>query len=378
MTTLPTIQLQLQSLLKASGELQISLVEVPIPAPGDNEVIVRIDAAPINPSDLGLLFGAGDVAAAVRSGTAERPVITMPVSPAGMRAMASRIDHSLPVGNEAGGVVVAAGASPAAQALLGKTVGVLGGEMYAEYRCARVIDCLPVGADATARDAASCFVNPLTALSMVEAMRREGHSALVHTAAASNLGQMLNKLCLADGVQLVNIVRSPAQVALLKAMGASYVLDSTGPGFQDELVAALTATGATIAFDAIGGGKLVNQILAAMEVVASARMASYSRYGSDTLKQVYIYGALDLSPTTLTRSFGFAWSVSGFLMTSFLQKIGIPDVIKLRERVVAELKTTFASQYSREISLTEMLDLDVMQAYNRRATGEKFLLTPHG
>jgi len=376
MTTLPATQIQLQSLVKANGTLEVFLADVPLAAPGDNDVIVRVEASPINPSDLGLLFGAADMTAAVRSGTADRPVITAPVPAFGMRVMASRIDQPMAVGNEAGGVVVAAGASPAAQALLGKTVGVLGGEMYAQYRCARVMDCLPVPEGTTPTEAASCFVNPLTALSMVEAMRREGHTALVHTAAASNLGQMLVKICKADGVPLVNIVRSPAQVALLKGIGATHVLDSSTPTFMDDLTAALTETGATIAFDAIGGGKLTSQILTAMEAAASARMTTYSRYGSDTFKQVYIYGALDLSPTPLTRSFGFSWSVSGFLLTNFLQKIGIPEVIKLRQRVATELKTTFASHYTREVSLVEMLDLDVIAAYNRRATGEKFLLTP--
>jgi NADPH:quinone reductase-like Zn-dependent oxidoreductase len=294
-----------------------------------------------------------------------------------MRTMAVRIDVPLPVGNEAGGVVVAAGASAQAQALLGKTVGLMGGEMFAQYRVAKVHECLLVPADVSAREAASCFVNPLTALSMVEAMRREGHTALVHTAAASNLGQMLVKICAADGVPLVNIVRSPAQVALLKGIGAQYVIDSTAPDFMAALTAALTETGATIAFDAVGGGKLTSQILTAMEVAASARMTTFSRYGSDTFKQVYIYGVLDMSPTPLTRSFGFSWSVSGFLLTNFLTKLGLPEVIKMRTRVAAELKTTFASTYTREISLTEMLTLETMHSYNKRATGEKFLLTPH-
>ncbi len=377
MTTLPTTQLQLQSLVTADGMLEVFLADVPLVMPGENEVLVRVEAAPINPSDLGLLFGAADMAAARTSGSASRPTLTAPVPHAALRMMASRIGQPLPVGNEAGGVVVAAGSSPGAQALLGKTVGVLGGEMYAEYRCARVVDCLAVPEGITSLEAASCFVNPLTALSMVAAMRREGHSALVHTAAASNLGQMLVKICLADGVPLINIVRSAAQVALLKGIGATHVLDSTAPGFLDDLTAALTETGATIAFDAIGGGKLASQILSAMEVAASARMTSYSRYGSDVLKQVYIYGVLDLSPTPLTRSFGFAWSVSGFLLTSFLQKIGIAEVLQMRQRVAAELKTTFASHYTREISLAEMLDLETVSAYNRRATGEKFVLMPH-
>jgi NADPH:quinone reductase-like Zn-dependent oxidoreductase len=378
MTPLPATQLQIQTLITADGELRVSLAEVPLLAPAPNEVIVRIEAAPINPSDLGLLFGAADMSAARRAGTADRPEVWVPVPPAAMRAMTARIDQPLPAGNEAGGVVLAAGSSSEAQALVGKTVGVMGGEMYAQYRCARLQDCLPVPEGTTAREAASCFVNPLTALSMTEVMRREGHTALVHTAAASNLGQMLVKICAADEIPLVNIVRSSAQAELLRGIGAKYVLDSTTPDFIDALTKALTETGATLAFDAVGGGKLTSQILTAMEIAASARMTSFSRYGSDTFKQVYIYGVLDMSPTPLTRSFGFAWGVSGFLLTSFLQKIGIPDVIKMRARVAAELKTTFASHYTRDISLTEMLDLATVQAYCKRATGEKFLVTPHG
>jgi NADPH:quinone reductase len=375
--TIPAIGLQILSHVKAGGTLDVSLVMAPVLAPKDDEVVVKVLAAPINPSDLGLLFGAADMATARLSGAADHPVITADVPPSGMRAMGSRIGESMLVGNEAGGIVIAAGASTEAQALIGKTVGMLGGAMYAQYRTLRVSECLALPDGTTAAEGASCFVNPLTALAMTAVMRTEGHTALLHTAAASNLGQMLVKICLKDGIPLVNVVRSAAQAALLRGIGATHVIDSSLPSFLDDLTAALSETGATIAFDAIGGGKLAGQILACMETAAVKRMTAYSRYGSDTFKQVYIYGALDLSPTTLVRSFGFSWAVSGFLLTPFLQKIGREAVGTLRARIVTELKTTFASHYTAEISLIEMLQLDTIVAYNKRATGEKYLINPH-
>jgi NADPH:quinone reductase-like Zn-dependent oxidoreductase len=293
-----------------------------------------------------------------------------------MAMLAGRLDQSLPVGNEGAGTVVSAGASPEAQALLGRRVAILGGAMYAQYRTVKAADALPLPADATAADGASCFVNPLTALGMVETMRREGHTALVHTAAASNLGQMLNRICLADGVGLVNVVRSEEQAKLLRDAGAKHVVDSSSADFMASLVAAITETKATIAFDAIGGGKLASQLLTAMEAAAVARMTTYSRYGSDTFKQVYIYGGLDIGPTELTRSFGFSWALGGWLLTPFLQKIGRDDANRLRQRVASELKTTFASHYSAEISLRDVLKPEVIKAYTRRATGEKYLIDP--
>src|SRR5215218_9559388 len=273
--------LQLRSKVTSGGELQLSLAEVPIPQPGPDEVLVRVEATPINPSDLGLLLGPADLSTAKVWGTPDRPAVTAQVPPQFMKAMAGRVDQDLPVGNEGAGVVIAAGSSPEAQALMGKTVAMIGGAMYAQYRCLRAQDVLVLPDDATAADGASCFVNPLTALGMIETMRREGHTALVHTAAASNLGQMLNKICQAEGVALVNIVRSPEQVAILKGLGAQYVVDSSAPGFMDELTEALVATGATLAFDATGGGKLAGQILTAMEIAANRRAGGeYSRYGS--------------------------------------------------------------------------------------------------
>jgi hypothetical protein len=291
--------------------------------------------------------------------------------------MAGRVDESMPVGNEGAGVVVAAGASEAAQALLGRTVAVLGGAMYAQYRTLKATDCLLLPDDATPAEGASCFVNPLTALGMVETMRREGHKALVHTAAASNLGQMLNKICLKDGVDLVNIVRSDEQEAILHGIGAKYVVNSTAPSFMEDLINALAETGATLAFDALGGGKIAGQILTAMEAAANRTAATYSRYGSTVHKQVYIYGGLDTRPTEFNRGFGMAWGIGGWLLTPFLIKIGPAEGQKLRQRVASELKTTFASHYTQEISLAEALNLDVIAAYNKRATGEKYLINPN-
>ena len=368
--------LQLQSLVKSSGELEISLVRVPTPEPEPDEIVVRVEATPINPSDLGLMFARGDMSQARFSGTPTSPVVTASIPPRGMEALASRMDKPMPVGNEGAGTVVAAGSSPEAQALLGKMVAMLAGGMYAQYRVVKAASVMALQPDATAADGASCFVNPLTALSMVEVMRREGHTALVHTAAASNLGQMLLKICLKDGVDLVNIVRSPEQAKILTDLGAAYVVDTSAASFMADLVAALTATGATLAFDAIGGGVLGSQILGAMEQVAAAKMTAFSVYGSNALKQLYIYGGLDISPTQLNRNFGFAWSVAGFLIMPFLQKIGPEAAGRLRQRVVTELKTTFASHYTAEISLSEALQPAMVAAYGRRATGEKYLINP--
>jgi len=376
MSQLPATGLQLRSLLKASGVLELSLATVAVTPPGPDEVVVRIEASPINPSGLGLLLGPADMSTARVSGDAAHPVVTADVPAAAMRAMTARLDESMPVGNEGAGVVIAAGSSDRAQALLGKTVAGLGGAMYAQYRTLNVSACLLLPDDATPADGASCFVNPLTALSMVEVMRREGHKALVHTAAASNLGQMLNKICLKDGVALVNIVRSPEQTAILKAIGATHVCDSTSPTFMNDLIEALVATGATLAFDALGGGKLAGQILTAMEIAANRTAAEYSRYGSTVHKQVYMYGGLDTRPTEFNRSFGMAWGIGGWLLTPFLIKIGAAEGQKLRARVAAELKTTFASHYTQEISLAEALNPEIIAAYNRRATGEKYLINP--
>jgi len=369
--------LQLRSLIKSSGELEISLQSVPTAEPGPGEVVVRIEATPINPSDLGLLVGAADLATAKASATKANPVITATVPEAGMAAMAGRLDQSLPVGNEGAGVVIRTGSSDEARALMGKTVSMIGGAMYAQYRTIRVSECMPLPEGTTAVEGASWFVNPLTALGMTETMRREGHRALVHTAAASNLGQMLNKICIRDGIRLVNIVRSRQQADLLSKIGARHVVDQTSPSFVDDLTNALVQTGATIAFDAIGGGKLAGQILTAMETAINKSAAVYSRYGSNVHKQVYIYGSLDPRPLELNRAFGMAWGIGGWLLLPFLMKIGPADQQKLKERVVGELKTTFASHYTKVVSLAEALDPQNLAIYAKRATGEKFLINPN-
>ena len=369
--------LQLRSLVKKSGELELSLASIPIPVAQADEVVVRVEGSPINPSDLGLLFGAADMSTARQSGTSAQPVITASIPEALMKGMAGRLDQSMPVGNEGAGVVVSAGESDEAQTLLGKTVAIIGGAMYSQYRSMKAKQCLALPAGTTAAEGASCFVNPLTSQGMVETMRLEGHKALVHTAAASNLGQMLNKICIADKIGLVNIVRTEQQADLLRSLGASYVCNSGTATFMQDLTEALAATGATLAFDAIGGGKLAAQILTCMEAAINRTAKEYSRYGSTTHKQVYIYGGLDTGPTILNRGFGMAWGVGGWLLFPFLQKIGHVSAQKLRERVVAELKTTFASHYTKEISLAEVLSLEEIALYGKRATGAKYLINPN-
>jgi NADPH2:quinone reductase len=369
--------LELRSLVKKNGELELTLASVPIPVPQADEVVVRVEASPINPSDLGLLFAAADMGTAQQSGTAALPVITAGIPEALMKAMAGRLDQSMPVGNEGAGVVVRAGASDDAQALLGKMVAIVGGAMYAQYRSVKAKQCLALPAGTSAAEGASCFVNPLTSQGMVETMRLEGHKALVHTAAASNLGRMLNRICIADGVDLVNIVRTQQQAELLKGLGAAHVCDSSAATFMQDLTEALAATGATLAFDAIGGGKLAGQILTCMEAAINRSAREYSRYGSSTHKQVYIYGGLDPGPTIINRGFGMAWGVGGWLLWPFMQRIGPAAEQKLRQRVVAELKTTFASHYTKEISLAEALRLEEIAVYGKRATGAKYLINPN-
>jgi len=370
----PLTGLELRSTISSDGNLTLSLEPVTLAAPGPDEVIVRIEAAPLNPSDLGLLLGPADMATLQAGGTPDHPTLTAAIPPARMPAMKPRLDQSMAVGNEGAGTVVLAGENVAE--LLGKKVGMLGGAMYAQYRKIAARDCIVLPEGATAADGASMFVNPLTALSMVETLRMEGHKALVHTAAASNLGQMLNRICIADGVPLVNIVRSEAQAAILREIGAKYIVDSSAPDFREKLTDAIAETGATLAFDAIGGGKIVNTILHAMEAAANRTATAYSRYGSSTWKQVYVYGMLDTSPMELDRGYGLAWGVSGFLVTPFLMKLGLEGTLRLRARVAAELTTTFASHYTNTISLAEALDPKVVEAYAKKATGEKYLIDP--
>lgn len=361
-----------RSTITDDGQIRIAIVEEPTPTPGPDQVLVAVEAAPINPSDLGMLTAGADPATFER---ADDGALVGRLTDGAVAANAARVGTPMPVGNEGAGTVVAAGSSDEAQALLGRTVAGVSGAMYATHTVVPHHLCVPVPDGVDARDAASSFVNPLTALGMTETMRLEGHTALVHTAAASNLGQMLNRLCQADGIDLVNIVRRDGQADLLRGQGAEHVVVSSAATFTDDLTSALTETGATIAFDAIGGGEQVDTILACMERASSAG-ASFSRYGSDTHKQVYIYGGLDRSPTTLKRTYGMSWGVGGWLLTPFLGRVGIERTAELRARVASEITTIFASAYADTITLDEMLDPDVARAYAAQATGEKRLVLP--
>ena len=374
MTSPPTTGLQLQSLISASGTLELSLVTMEIDPPTCDEVVVQIEAAPVNPSDLGLLLGPADLSTVETHGEGPSRRTTMRVPEARIHAVAARFDKAMPVGNEGAGIVVAAGDH--GKALLGRTVALLGGGMYCEYRTVPASSCLAFPDDVTPAEAAASFVNPLTALGMIETMQSEGHSALIHTAAASNLGQMLNRLCRKDRVALVNVVRTPAQAETLRNAGASYVCDSSADTFATELTEAIYATNATLAFDAIGGGRIASKILTAMESAGSRRVSNYSVYGSAVHKQVYIYGGLDPSPTELTRSYGMAWGIGGWLLGRFIQKIGTSRAAALRERVVSEIRSTFVSHYTQSVGLADLLRPDVLQAISRKATGAKYLVTP--
>jgi NADPH2:quinone reductase len=370
---------EIRSTVTSDGTLQLSISNTERPTPAENDVLIKVEAAPINPSDLGLLISfAADLDSLSISGEGEQAVTTAKIHPKLMAAMTARLDQSMPVGNEGGGVVVDAGAN--AKHLIGKTVGVAGGAMYSQYRCVPASSCLVMNEGTSSREAASSFVNPLTALAFVETMRLENHSALLNTAAASNLGQMLVKICQDDGIPLINVVRKPEQVETLKKIGAEYICDTSDPNFMDSLVDALVATGATLGFDATGGGnegKLPGQILTAMEIAANKTATEYSRYGSDTYKQVYIYGGLDMSPTILNRAYGMQWGLGGWLLTPMIGRIGMERFQVMRERVAKEITTTFASHYTQEISLAEMLQPDIIRGYAKQATGEKYLVNPH-
>ena len=370
---------EIRSKATSDGNIELSIAKVEKPAPGDDEVLIEVQASPINPSDLGLLLSfAADVQNINVTGSGDDTVATMPVHPALMGSLKPRLDESMPVGNEGAGVIIDAGIN--AKDLIGKTVGLAGGAMYSQYRCVPAASCLVMDEGTTSKQAASSFVNPLTALAFVETMKMENHTALVHTAAASNLGQMLVKICKDDGIQLVNIVRKQEQVDLLKSIGAEYVCNTSDESFMDDLVTALVETGATLGFDATGGGnngELPGQILAAMEIAANKNATEYSRYGSDTYKQVYIYGGLDQSPTVLKRAFGLSWGLGGWLLTPMIGKIGMERFQEMRMRVAREINSTFASSYAKEISFEEMLQPETIREYAKQATGKKYLVNPH-
>ncbi len=369
--------LELRSKITSGGTLELGLEEVAVPQPARDEVLIRVEAAPLNPSDIIVLLGPAELSTIQAAGSSDRPTVTASVPRSSLAAMTGRLDQAVPVGSEGAGIVIDAGEN--AREFIGRTVATRSNfGMYAQYRIAKASDCLLLPKGTIPKQAASAFINPLTALGMVETMRRESHTALVHTAAASNLGQMLNRICLADGIALVNIVRSSEQLDILHRMGAKYVLDSNSPTFKADLSDALAETGATLAFDAIGGGTMASTILAAMERAAVRSAKNYSRYGSSTHKQVYTYGVLDEGPTQIDRNFGMAWGIGGWLMTWFIEKIGPGEAQRLRSRVAAELTTTFASNYTAEISLTEALSPQIIARYAKRATGEKYLITPHG
>ncbi|MFM5886166.1 MAG: zinc-binding dehydrogenase [Novosphingobium sp.] len=362
---------QLTTQLDADGTLTVQLNDKTWDAPKPGQVLIKVEASPINPSDLGLLFASADTENAVYS--PGKVVAKMPDN--ATRAMKARHGMAMPAGNEAAGIVVAAG--DGAEGLMGKRVACVPGTAYGSYAYAEAAMCMPVGDDVSAEQAASSFVNPMTALGFVETMKLEGYTGIVHAAAASNLGQMLVKICQADGVPLVNIVRSADQVKLLKDLGANHVLNMTDDTFMAQLIDAIAETKAMIGFDPIGGGTLAGQILTAMEAAAS-RGAAFSRYGSSEPKKVYIYGALDLGPTILNRAFGLTWDLAGWLLTPFMAKAGMEIVGRMRMRVASELTTTFASHYSMRGSLEDMLTKEAISVCNARRTGEKYLVVPKG
>ena len=369
---------EIRSKVTSEGNIEISIATVAKPIPSDDEVLIRVEAAPINPSDLGLLLSFGaDLTSINVTGSGDETVTSMKIHPGLMGAMKPRLDESMQVGNEGSGVIVEAGVN--AKDLIGKTVGLAGGSMYSQYRCVPAASCLVMNDGTSSSEAASSFVNPLTALAFIETMKMENHIAIVHTAAASNLGQMLVKICKADSVPLVNIVRKQEQVDILKNIGAEHICNTSDPDFMETLVTALIATGATLGFDATGGGnsgELPGQILAAMEIAANKTAKEYSRYGSDTYKQVYIYGGLDQSPTILKRAFGMSWGLGGWLLTPMIGKIGMERFGQMRQRVAKEITTTFASTYVQEVSFEEMLQPEIIKSYAKQATGKKYLVTP--
>jgi len=371
-----TTSQQLFSTVSSDGQLTLELKQVDVPEPKDQEVIVKVEMAPINPSDMWPMFALADLSQASLTYNQDKKALTAPIFPGMVKNLRTRLDQACPVGNEAAGIVVAAGASDEAQALMGKRVAVLSSSTFAEYTCAPVQMCLPHAQSTTAQQACSSFVNPLTALCMVETMRKEGHTALVHTAAASNLGQMLNRICIADGVELVNIVRKQEQVDILKALGAKHIVNSSTESYFKDLYTAIEATGATLAFDATGGGQMASDILTAMEAVLTKDTTGLNTYGAPQHKQIYLYGGLDPSPTTLNRSYGMSWGVGGWLLMRTLSTLEPSRVMELNMRVAAEINSTFASPYAAELSFEQAMTPEMILKYNAKKTGKKYFLNP--
>lgn len=364
---------QLFTTLTPDGKLTLEVAQSEFPAPTGNQVLVKMEAAPINPSDLAILTSAADFEGADYS--AGKVVAEMPEP--FLSGQKGRHGQRLPAGNEGAGTVIATGDSDMAKALMGQRVACVPGHAFSQYAIAEAMMCIPLG-DHSAETGASNFVNPMTALGFVETAKMEGHEAIIHLAAASNLGQMLNRICVEDGMKLVNIVRKDEHVELLKSQGAKYVVNSSAPTYMADLRDAIKETGAYLGFDPIGGGQASDGVLKAMEQVASAQMGEFSRYGSNQQKKMYIYGRLDLSPTILTPSYGLQWSVAGWLLTPFLQRAGMETVGRMRKRVQDNLTTTFASQYKAKVTLEQMLEKDAICDYRQMKTGEKYLVTPWG
>lgn len=363
-----------RSEVREDRSLRLSLETTTISAPGEEDVLVEIKAAPLHPADIGLLLGPADLSTAMMSGSGRERSITAAISQDKMAGLRARIGKSLPVGNEGAGVVVQAGAR--FQHLIGKPVAVMGGGMVTRYRLVNAENFLPIPDGVPIESGAAVLINPLTALAMVETMREQGHTALVHTAAASSLGQMLNRICREDGIQLVNVVRRPEHVAMLKAQGATHVCDSSSLTFEEDLNAQVAASGATLAFDAVGGGRLASQILSAMELHALTRVTEYNRYGSKAHKQLYFYGGLDTRPSELSRGYGMSWSVGGWLIFDELQRMGPDRLEALRSRITNEMLTTFACDFAGELSMAELLDPENLKTIAARSTGDKYLINP--
>lgn len=376
-TTTPQCGLQIHSRLGRDGTLCLSLDETVTPALESNEVLIAVEAAPINPSDLLTLFPGGEHGQLHAELVAGRPQLTTTLPPSVSEAFAGRFDMPLPVGLAGSGTVVAAGDN--AQSWLGQRVTALSLSLgfFSQYCKVTTAECAILPDNVSFEEAADVFCNPMTALGIVETVKLEGHAAFIHTAAASNLGQMLVKICREDGIELVNIVRRQEQVELLRDLGAKYICNSSAPGFAEDLVKAIEQTGAMLAFDAIGGGTMVHQLLSGMETAAAARLPVYSPYGSFENKQVYVYGRLDRSPMYIEHGdYGVLWGVQGWVLPIVQQQIGQQRVEALKERILAGLQSTFASRYCRQLSLAEALDPATIQAYCRQSTGEKFLIRP--